>query len=115
MDDIRSITEDLVAATVDYYCPLKLQMTDEEYGDWYEVDNGYGIANEDAIRERLRAEQNRDLNDMAAYFHGSESARQSFFPLFGMWKRSAENCSVSFIQNSLALSPQKKNRSGSTS
>lgn len=33
MDDIRSITEDLVAATVDYYCPLKLQMTDEEYGN----------------------------------------------------------------------------------
>ena len=47
MDDIRSMTEDLIAVTVDYYCPLKFQMTDEEYGDWYEVDNGYGIATEE--------------------------------------------------------------------
>lgn len=75
MDDIRSMTEDLIAVTVDYYCPLKFQMTDEEYGDWYEVDNSYGLANEGAIRKRLRAEQDRDLNDMAAYFHGSVSAK----------------------------------------
>lgn len=68
MDDIRSMTEDLIAVTVDYYCPLKFQMTDEEYGDWYEVDNSYGLANEDAIRERCGPNQDRDLNDMAAIF-----------------------------------------------
>ena len=74
MDSIRSMTEELVTVTADYYCSLKFQMTDEEYGDWYEVDNGYGIANEDAIREKLQSEQEHDLNDMADYFDGSESA-----------------------------------------
>lgn len=50
-------------------------MTDEEYGDWYEVDNGYSLDNERAIRKLLQKEQNEDLNDMANYFDGSESAK----------------------------------------
>lgn len=75
MEDIRSLTEDLAAITVDYYCPLKIHMTDEEYGDWYETDNGYAAANEDAVRALVQKEQARDLNDMTAYFNGSESAK----------------------------------------
>ncbi len=51
MADIKAMTEELIGVTVSYYCPLKFQMSDAEYGDWYEVDNGYGIANEEAIRE----------------------------------------------------------------
>ena len=35
-------------------------MTDEEYGDWVEVDNGYALTNEDAVRELLQQEQARD-------------------------------------------------------
>lgn len=73
--DIKAMTDGLIGVTVNYYCPLKFQMSDEEYGDWYEVDNGYGIANEDAIRELLQKEQDSDMNNMADYFHGSESAR----------------------------------------
>ncbi len=34
-------------------------MTDEEYGDWVEVDNGYALANEDAVRDLLQQEQER--------------------------------------------------------
>lgn len=75
MADIKAMTDGLIGVTVNYYCPLKFQMSDEEYGDWYEVDNGYGIANEDAIRELLQKEQDSDMNNMADYFHGSESAR----------------------------------------
>lgn len=40
-----------------------------------EVDNGYALDNERAIRELLQKEQNEDLNDMADYFDGSESAK----------------------------------------
>lgn len=75
MADIKAMTDELIGVTVNYYCPLKFQMTDEEYGDWYEVDNGYGVANEDSIRELLQKEQDSDLNNMADYFHGSESAK----------------------------------------
>lgn len=75
MDDIRAMTEDLVAVEVNYYCPLKVQMNDEDYGDLYEADNGYAVMNEDAIRERLQKEQDFDLNNMADYFDGSESAK----------------------------------------
>lgn len=75
MADIKAMTDELIGVTVNYYCPLKFQMSDEEYGDWYEVDNGYGTANEDAVRELLQQEQARDLNNMAHYFDGSESAR----------------------------------------
>ena len=73
--DIKAMTTDLIAVTVNYYCPLQVRMTDEEYGDWYEVDNGYALDNERAIRELLQKEQNEDLNDMADYFDGSESAK----------------------------------------
>ena len=72
MADIKAMTEELIGITVNYYCPLQIHMTDEEYGDWFEVDNGYGIANEDAIREFVKHEQDRDLAD---YFDGSAGAR----------------------------------------
>lgn len=75
MADINAMTDGLIGVTVNYYCPLKFQMSDKEYGDWYEVDNGYGIANEDAIRELVKREQDRDLHNMADYFDGSAGAR----------------------------------------
>ena len=75
MADIKAMTEELIGITVNYYCPLQIHMTDEEYGDWFEVDNGYGIANEDAIREFVKHEQDRDLHNMADYFDGSAGAR----------------------------------------
>ena len=43
MEDIKAMTEELISVTVNYYCPLQIHMTDEEYGDWYEAGNGYGI------------------------------------------------------------------------
>lgn len=75
MEDIKAMTEELISVTVNYYCPLQIHMTDEEYGDWYEAGNGYGIAHEDAIRELVKREQERDLHNMADYFNGSESAK----------------------------------------
>lgn len=65
MADIKAMTEGLIGVTVNYYCPLQIHMTDEEYGDCFEVDNGYGIANEDAIRELVKREQDRDLHNTA--------------------------------------------------
>ena len=47
MEDIKAMTEELISVTVNYYCPLQIHMTDEEYGDWYEVDNGYEIRHPD--------------------------------------------------------------------
>lgn len=75
MADIKAMTEELIGVTVNYYCPLQIHMTDEEYGDWLEVDNGYGIANEDAIRELVKHEQDCDLHNMADYFDGSAGAK----------------------------------------
>ena len=73
--DIKAMTDGLIGVTVNYYCPLQIHMTDEEYGDWVEVDNGYALANEDAVRDLLQQEQAGDLNNMADYFHGSESVK----------------------------------------
>lgn len=75
MADIKAMTEDLIGVTVNYYCPLEIHMTDEEYGDWYEVDNSYALSNEDAVRELLMQEQDKDLNNMAHYFDGGERAK----------------------------------------
>lgn len=61
--DIKAMTDGLIGVTVNYYCPLQIHMTDEEYGDWVEVDNGYALANEDAVRDLLQQEQAGDLND----------------------------------------------------
>lgn len=75
MADIKAMTEELIGVTVNYYCPLQIHMTDEEYGDWLEVDNCYGIANEDVIRELVKHEQDCDLHNMADYFNGSAGAK----------------------------------------
>ena len=39
------------------------------------TDNGCGIANEEAIRELVKREQEKDLHNMADYFHGSAGAK----------------------------------------
>ena len=75
MEDIKAMTDELIGVTIHYYCPLQIHMVDEEYGDWYEVDNSYGIAYEDAIRELVKNEQDRDLHNMADYFDGSAGAK----------------------------------------
>lgn len=75
MEDIKAMTDELIGVTIHYYCPLQIHMVDEEYGDWFEVDNSYGIAYEDAIRELVKNEQDRDLHNMADYFDGSAGAK----------------------------------------
>lgn len=64
MDSVRTMTDALASVEVNYYCPLKIQMSDKEYGDFYEADNEYAVMNEDAVRERLQKEQDADLDDM---------------------------------------------------
>lgn len=75
MDELNNRTRELINVSVDYYCPLTIQMMDDECADYFEVDNGYALSNEETIREMLMAEQNEDLNDMAFYFDGSETAK----------------------------------------
>ena len=75
MDELNNRTRELINVSVDYYCPLTIQMMDDDCADYFEVDNGYALSNEETIRERLMAEQNEDLNDMAFYFDGSETAK----------------------------------------
>ncbi len=75
MADIAEMTEGLIAVKVDYYCPLTVYMNDEEYGECIEASSYYARANEDAIRDLLMDEQAKDLNNMAHYFHGSDSAK----------------------------------------
>ena len=75
MEDIKAMTDELIGVTIHYYCPLRIHMADEEYGDWYEVDSGYGIAYKDEIHELVKREQDRDLHNMADYFDGSAGAK----------------------------------------
>ncbi len=73
--DAQAMTSDLIGVTVKYYCPLQIHMNDYEYGEWVDVDNGYAVGNEDAIRTLVMTEQAKDLNNMAHYFDGSEGAK----------------------------------------
>ena len=75
MTAINEMTESLVGVTVNYYCPLTIQITDPEEGEQFSAGNEYAVMNEYEIRERLQFEQEDDLNDMASYFDGSESAK----------------------------------------
>ena len=75
MEELNNRTSELINVSVDYYCPLTIQMMYDDCADYFEVDNGYALSNEETIRERLMAEQNEDLNDMAFYFDGSETAK----------------------------------------
>ncbi len=75
MEDLNDRISEMIKVSVDYYCPLSIQLMDDDYGEYIDVDNSYALGNEDAIRERLMDEQNEDLNDMAYYFDGSETAK----------------------------------------
>ncbi len=115
MADIKAMTDELIDVTVNYYCPLKFQMSDAEYGDLYEADNSYGTANEDAIRELLQKEQDRDLNNMANYFHGSDSAKAKL--VSAIWDVENVNGELyGVIRTGLREPfPLKKSRNGLTS
>ncbi len=76
MEDIENRTSELINVTVDYYCPLAVQMLDDGCVEFYDVDNSYAAGNEDVIREKLMEVQQEDLNDMAYYFDRNETAKE---------------------------------------
>ena len=53
-----------------FYCPLTLQIPDED-GELSEIDNSLLVDYEYDIRETIQKEQHRDLNDMAHYYWGN--------------------------------------------
>lgn len=73
--DIEEMTNDLVTVSENFYCPLKVSMNDDEYGDCYEVSNSYAVSNEDVIRETLQKIQDEDTHNIAYYFDGNKSAK----------------------------------------
>ena len=87
MADIKAMTEELIGITVNYYCPLQIHMTDEEYGDWFEVDNGYGIANESTNRIVI-------CTIWLTISMAALAQEQSSSLLIGMYRKSAASCTV---------------------
>lgn len=57
-----------------FYCPLTLQIPDED-GELYEIDNSLLVDYEYDIREAIQKEQHRDLNDMAHYYWGNDGVK----------------------------------------
>ncbi len=57
-----------------FYCPLTLQIPDED-GELYEIDNSLLVDYEYDIREAIQKEQRRDLNDMAHYYWGNDGVK----------------------------------------
>lgn len=69
--DIRQLTYDAGTLSNYYYFPLTGNVYDSEYGDSYEVGNGFLVDYEDDIRKCLEAYMDRDTNNMAEYYDGS--------------------------------------------
>ncbi len=57
-----------------FYCPLTLQIPDED-GELSEIDNSLLVDYEYDIRETIQKEQHRDLNDMAHYYWGNDGVK----------------------------------------
>ena len=70
LQDIKEMTDAVGRYEKTFYCPLTLQIPDED-GELYEIDNSMLVDYEHDIREAIQKEQRRDLNDMAHYYWGN--------------------------------------------
>ena len=75
LETIHQMKMALVNSTINYYCPLKVIVSNDEEDDDYQVSSEYASHYIDEIKRQLCEEQRWDLNDMAVYFNRSDSAK----------------------------------------
>lgn len=74
--DIRKMTDELGNYTETFYFPLVGNLADDEFGDEYEVDNGYLKGYEWDIRELVELEQDDpEIGNMKDYFYDDDNAQ----------------------------------------
>ncbi|MDD4546135.1 MAG: hypothetical protein PHR24_02415 [Oscillospiraceae bacterium] len=72
--DIKEMTEAAGKHEKTFYCPLMVQIPDED-GELYEIDNDILLDYEQDIRDAIQKEQHRDGEDMAKYYWGNDGVK----------------------------------------
>lgn len=74
LKDIEGMTVSAGKYTESFYFPLKGMLDENEYEDYYEIDNMFLMEYKGDIREAVEREQS--IGDMAQYFNRSESVNE---------------------------------------
>lgn len=74
LKDIEGMTVSAGKYTESFYFPLKGMLDEDEYEDYYEIDNMFLQEYKHDIREAIEREQS--IGDMAQYFNRSESVNE---------------------------------------
>ena len=74
LQDIKELNDALGKHALTFYCPLMVQIPDED-GELNEIDNVVLLNYEEDIREAIRAEQQRDNKNMAHYYWGNDGVK----------------------------------------
>lgn len=74
LKDIEGMTVSAGKYTESFYFPLKGMLDEDEYEDYYEIDNMFLMEYKGDIREAVEREQS--IGDMAQYFNRSESVNE---------------------------------------
>lgn len=74
LKDIEGMTVSVGKYTESFYFPLKGMLDEDEYEDYYEIDNMFLQEYKHDIREAVEREQS--IGDMAQYFNRSESVNE---------------------------------------
>ena len=69
-----------------YFCPLRGSVDDGEYEDLCDADNRFLRDYAWAIQEKLEEDQQPRRPPWRNFFMMTPASRQSWFPLFGMWR-----------------------------
>ena len=72
--DIKELNDALGKHALTFYCPLMVQIPDED-GELNEIDNVILLNYEEDIRDAIRAEQQRDNKNMAHYYWGNDGVK----------------------------------------
>lgn len=93
IDDVREMTYALGSVRRSYFCPLRGSVDDGEYEDLCDADNRFLRDYAWAIQEKLEEDQASPRRPaMAQFFMMTPASRQSWFPLFGMWRDTGGSC-----------------------
>ena len=74
LKDIEEMTVSAGKYTESFYFPLKGMLDEDEYEDYYEIDNLFLLEYKDDIREAVEREQS--IDDMTQFFKRSESVKE---------------------------------------
>ena len=92
IDDVREMTYALGSVRRSYFCPLRGSVDDGEYEDLWMRTTGSCVTMPGRSRRSWKKTRQPRRPPWRNFFMMTPASRQSWFPLFGMWRDTGGSC-----------------------